>query len=88
MDSHAYSVAAGLPTDALASAFLSRIGTDLLPVSEVATRLDRTPERVGQMIRADLIPAIHVSLNGRGAYLVCASDLARWCDSEKASVVV
>lgn len=80
MTSAAYSVASSLPTDALVQAFQDRIGEDLLPVSDAASIAQRTPERIGQAIRADTLPAIHISLSGRGAYLVRACDLAGWIE--------
>ena len=78
MNSTAHSIAHTLPTDALAAAFMDRIGDDLIPVKEAARRAGRTPERVGQMIRDDRLPAIHITLNGRGAYLIRQADLAAW----------
>jgi hypothetical protein len=78
MNPAAYSIASGLPTDALVAAFTDRIGVDLLPVSDAASIARRTPERIGQVIRSHILPAIHISLSGRGAYLIRASDLAGW----------
>jgi|TARA_Y100000034_G_scaffold122165_1_gene167292 hypothetical protein len=87
MSTSAHSIAHTLPTDALAAAFIDRIGDDLLPVKEAARRAGRTPERLGQIIRDDRLPAIHITLNGRGAYLVRQADLAEWCASVRGSEV-
>ena len=70
------SIAATLPSDVLAQAFQDRIGVDLFTTSAVANHIGRSNERVGQMIRSGALPGIHITLNGRGAYLVRAEDVA------------
>ena len=74
--SGARSIAATLPPDVLVSAFVERIGDDLLTVGDVSASLDRTPERVGQLIRRDDLRATRISLSGRGAYIILAADVA------------
>lgn len=72
---HPASIAAGLPAHVIAAEFVSRIGGDLLTVPQVAEAMGRTSERIGQVIRAGGLPGIHVTLSGRGAYLVRREDV-------------
>ena len=84
---HASSIAATLPSDVLAAAFVERIGDDLLTVGQAARRLDRTPERVGQVIRSKELPAIRIDLNGRGAYLIRNEDVLAWASQVRETSV-
>ena len=42
---------------------------------------------IAHTLPTDRLPAIHITLNGRGAYLVRQADLAEWCASVRGSEV-
>ena len=85
---HASSIAATLPVGVLADEFMRRIGSELLTVREAADKAQKTPERVGQVIRSKELPAIHIDLNGRGAYLIRNEDVLAWASQVRETAVV